>query len=131
MILSSYTGTLFVQELLQAHLIVEGNRPGLFEFSHATLQDKAYALQLHDRRTQLHLRCGRILETRGDATLSQDIGQHYLKSSEPWRAYAFFLRAAQLLDYRGEHVVCSFLVNLQVRTPNPRTPELRTPNPEP
>jgi hypothetical protein len=85
----------------------------MYEFSHVTLQDAAYALQLHDRRRQLHLRCARLMETRFDSTLSQDIGQHYMKSSEPWRAYAFFLRAAELLDFRGGHVVCSFLVNLQ------------------
>jgi hypothetical protein len=118
-IFDSYLGNLFIQELMQAHLIVEGNRPGNYEFSHVSLQDKAYALQLHDRREKLHLRCARIMEkdvdAKRDVALSQDIGQHYMKSKEPWRAYSFFLCASQLLNYRGSapgNVISSFLVNL-------------------
>jgi hypothetical protein len=111
----TYMGHLFVQELLQAKLIIHGSKSGTYEFSHDSLQDAAYHLQLNDRRQKLHLRFAKLMEraatSKLDFSKSQEIGQHYMKSSEPCKAYAFFLDACNLLAFRGDNYgVVEFLV---------------------
>jgi class 3 adenylate cyclase len=86
-----------VRALLQAGLVTARGRPPVasYTFTHALVQDAAYASLLRDRRRAIHLRVAQELEKDPTAIEPQLIAWHFGEGGAPDRAIDYFLKAAE------------------------------------
>jgi predicted ATPase/class 3 adenylate cyclase len=90
-----------LDQLTQAGMVFRRGTPpdATYTFKHALVQDAAYDSLLKSKRSQLHAQIARVLEEQFPATAETEpevLARHYTAASDPDRAVAYWLAAAQL-----------------------------------